>query len=111
MKPTLIKRRFEILLPTRYNDGRSIILQEMHTLQQTLHEVVEHFGAMSYSPNSILGVWIHDGKRFDDELFQLTVDVEDTPENSEFFVAFKKRLLERFQQLDLYIVSYKIDVL
>lgn len=106
-----MKRRFEILLPTRHNDGRSIILQEMHTLQQTLHEVVEHFGAMSYSPNSVLGVWTHDGKRFDDELFQLTVDVEDTPENMAFFVAFKKRLLERFQQLDLYIVSYPIDVL
>lgn len=105
----MTKRRFEILLPTRYNDGRSIIMQEMHHLQLTLHEVVEQFGAMSYSPHSILGVWIHNGRRYDDELFKLTVDVDDTPPNREFFTNLKARLVERFQQQDIYMVSYTLE--
>jgi hypothetical protein len=39
------------------------------------------------------------------------VDVEDTPENREFFVNFKKTLMQRFEQLEIYIVSLPIEVL
>ncbi len=41
----------------------------------------------------------------------MVVDVEDTPEDRQFFVEFKVVLLERFEQLEIYIVSYPIDVL
>jgi hypothetical protein len=36
------------------------------------------------------------------------VDVEDTPENGEFFVRLKQQLKERFRQIDIWIVSYEI---
>ena len=80
-------------------------------MQQTLRDVIDRFGAMSYSPNSILGVWkSEDGKPYDDDLFLLTVDVEDIPENRAFFVEFKKTLLERFKQKDIYMVTYLLEV-
>lgn len=106
------RRRYEILLPIRHNDGRSILVQDTQTLQQTLRDVIDRFGAMSYSPNSILGVWQSaDGRPYDDDLFLLTVDVEDTPENREFFVGFKQTLLERFLQKDIYMVTYLLEVI
>lgn len=107
----MTKRRYEILLPIRHNDGRSILVQDTQTLQQTLRDVIERFGAMSYSPNSILGVWqSEDGRPYDDDLFLLTVDVDDTLENREFFVRFKETLRGRFQQRDLYMVTYLLEV-
>jgi hypothetical protein len=39
------------------------------------------------------------------------VDVEDTPENRQFFAALKPVLLERFNQLEIYIASHPIDIL
>lgn len=105
------KRRYEILIPARLNDGRSVLIQETGSLQQTLLEVIERFGAMSYNPNTVLGVYMRDHQRFEDDLYQLTVDVEDTPENREFFLEFKKTLGERFQQLEIYLMTYPVEVL
>jgi hypothetical protein len=59
----------------------------------------------------LLGIWIHQGSRYEDELVRVVVDVEDSPENREFFVKFKRVLLERFEQLEMYIASHPIDVL
>jgi hypothetical protein len=37
-------------------------------------------------------------------------DVDDTPENQLFFANFKATLLERFEQIDIYIASYPVDI-
>ena len=42
---------------------------------------------------------------------RLTVDVDDTPENRLFFSDFKTILLQRFEQIEIYIVSYPVDIL
>jgi hypothetical protein len=34
--------------------------------------------------------------------------VEDTAENEEFFIRYKSTLLERFEQIEIYIASYEI---
>ena len=34
----------------------------------------------------------------------------DTPENRQFFAEFKLILRDRFQQIEIYIVSYPIEV-
>lgn len=41
----------------------------------------------------------------------MTVDVEDSTESHSFFVALKGHLLERFRQIEVYLISYPIDVL
>ena len=46
-----------------------------------------------------------------DESVRVFVDVEDAPENRRFFLEFKARLKERFQQLEIWLTSFPIDVL
>jgi hypothetical protein len=39
------------------------------------------------------------------------VDVSDDPEHREFFLDFKERMKVRFQQIDLWLTTYLIEVL
>ena len=39
------------------------------------------------------------------------VDVEDTAENRQFFVRLKARLKNRFQQKDIWLTTYPIEVI
>ena len=33
------------------------------------------------------------------------------PPNQQFFVTFKATLLERFEQIEIYVASYAVDIL
>jgi hypothetical protein len=100
------KRRYEIHLPLKFNDGRPV---GDDLLNQTRDELLARFDGLTTQPRSLVGFWLHEGQRFEDELARLTVDVEDTEENLLFFSNLKATLLERFQQLEIYIISYPID--
>ncbi len=102
------KRRYEILLPRIHNDGRPVNPEKF---QQTRDELIAQFGALSFYPQPILGVWLHQGTRYEDELVRISIDVDDSPENHLFFVQLKSTLLERFEQLAIYIASYPVDIL
>src|SRR4051812_3331127 len=102
------KRRYEILLPLKHNDGQPVAADKF---DQTRLDLVGQFGAVSFHPNSILGIWAHEGQRYEDELVRIVVDVEDTPENRQFFASLKATLLERFGQIEIYIASHPIDIL
>jgi len=41
---------------------------------------------------------------------RIVVDVDDLPENREFFHQFKERLKARFRQIDIWITTHTIDV-
>ena len=105
------KQRYEILLPAKYNDGRAIMTECMACFPQTLMEVLDKFGALSYNPHSLMGMWSDNGQRYEDELFKLTVDVEDKPEHHRFIVHLKAELLARFDQLEIYVVTFPIEVI
>ena len=102
------KKRYEMLLPLRFNNGRPV---DPDLFEQTRHEIIAQFGAMTIQPSAVQGVWVHEGSSYEDELLRYVVDVEDTPENHQFFVTFKAMLLERFQQIEIYIVSYPVEIL
>jgi hypothetical protein len=55
-------RRYEILLPSQFNDGRPILQ----------------------------GLWRHEGELYRDSLARVFVDAADTAENRQFFVRFKE---------------------
>lgn len=78
---------------------------------QAWDELAARFGAVSYQPQTIRGLWIHEGRRYEDELIRLFLDVEDTPENRAFFAAYKLGLQERFDQIVIYIRSYSVDII
>src|SRR5258708_30498532 len=98
-------RRYEIYLPTRHNDGSPISATAFMATQQ---ELVSHFGACSFFPEAFHGTWMHQGQAIEDENVRICVDVEDTPENAEFFARLKPPLRERFQQLEIWIGSFEI---
>jgi hypothetical protein len=89
-------RRYEILLPLRFNDGQSVpdVL-----LSETLIELENRFGAVSWETQVIRGRWRHEGEDYSDDLMRVIIDVEDLVEHRQFFHDFKERLKVRFRQL------------
>lgn len=100
-------RRFEILLPLQFNDDRDIPTE---LLADAVLEVVDRFGAVSYYDNAVEGHWIHKGVLYRDNSSKLVIDVEDTQENRQWMRDYKTRWKEKLDQLDLWLVSYEIDV-
>jgi hypothetical protein len=101
-------RRFEVLLPLRFNDGSPV---PDDAVADTLIELEDQFGAVSCETQSIRGHWRHEGQTFRDDLIRVFVDVPDAPEGRQFFVEYKERLKARFQQLDIWMTTYLIEVL
>lgn len=101
-------RRFEILLPRRFNDGKPV--PEV-ILAETILELEGRFGSISAETQVIHGRWSHEGKSYQDELVRVFVDVPDDPENRAYFVAFKESLKTRFDQLEIWVTTYPLDVI
>ncbi|GDY22934.1 hypothetical protein LBMAG56_42810 [Verrucomicrobiota bacterium] len=101
-------RRYEILLPRQFNDGRSV---PDALIGQAVVELRSRFGAASCEIQIIQGFWHQGGELYRDNLIRLFVDVADTEESREFFRDFKEQLKERFQQLEIYVTSHPIEVL
>jgi hypothetical protein len=75
------KRRYEILLPAEFNDGRLIADACPRCLPDSLSEVIANFGAFTFRPDAAVGSWTADDRRYDDRLYLLIVDVDDTAEH------------------------------
>ena len=101
-------RRFEVLLPLRFNDGTAV---PDDAIAGTLLELEERFGAVSCETQTIRGHWRHEGRGYRDDLVRVFVDVPDEPESRQFFAEWKERLKARFQQLDIWMTTYLIEVL
>jgi hypothetical protein len=54
------KRRYEIRLPLKDNDGRSV---PPEAFEKTREEHVAQFGGLSLEPHVMRGTWIHEGAR------------------------------------------------
>ena len=100
------KRRYEILLPLTHNDGQPVS-GELH--EQTRESLIKRFKALTFWPQSVRGMWIYKGARYDEELALVVVDVADTKANRQCFLRLKASLLRRFEQIEIYIASYAVD--
>lgn len=103
-----IRRRYEILLPLKFNDGREV---PDKLLWQTVEELEARFQGVSLESQIVHGFWWGEGASFHDNNARVIVDVDDSSQNRAFFVLFKARLKRRFKQLEIYIVSHQIEVL
>ncbi len=101
-------RRFEFLLPLRFDDGQPV---PSALIADTLLELEEKFGAVSSETQVIHGRWQHEGKSFRDDLVRVFVDVPDVAENRAFFGQFKEQLKIRFRQIEIWMTTYSIEVL
>jgi len=100
-------RRFELLLPLRFNDGSPV---PDTLIADVLVELRNHFGAVSSETQRIEGQWQHAGQIYRDDLMRIFVDVEDTPQNREFFRQFRERIVTRFRQISIWMTSHPIDI-
>lgn len=95
-------------MPLTHNDSRPV---SPELFEQVREDLVAQFGGLCFQPNFVQGIWVREGSRFEDELFRFTVDVQDTPENRQFLAEYKLILRERFEQIEIYITSYPVDIL
>ena len=103
-----LQRRYEVLLPLRFNEGRAV---PDELIAETLFELEQRFGAVSSETQMIRGRWQNEGKSYRDELIRIFVDVVDSPANRKFFVRFKKHLKKRFAQLDIRMTTYLVEAI
>ena len=100
-------RRFEILLPLQFNDGREI---PSDWLAEAVLEIVEKSDAASYETQKVEGHWRHQGILYRDNLVKIVIDATDEEANREWMREYKARWKEKLEQLELWLVSYTIDV-
>ncbi len=100
-------RRFEILLPLQFNDGSEVLSD---WLAEAVLEIVEHFDAASYETQKVEGHWRHQGILYRDNLVKIVIDSPDEEINREWMREYKKRWKLKLEQLDLWLVSYTIDI-
>ena len=98
-------RRYEILLPLNFNDGRPV---PRESLNRTRAELKQRFGAISAESQVIRGEDDESGAT-GDKLTRVFVDVPDTRENRKFFSQLKARLKERFAQIDIWMTTHPIE--
>ena len=100
-------RRFEILLPLQFNDGRDI---PNKWLAEAVLEIVTNFGAASYETQRVEGHWRHQGILYRDTLVKIVIDTPDKEENRVWMRDYKERWKQKLEQLELWLISYTIDV-
>ena len=101
-------RRYEILLPLRFNDGSPV---PDALVGEVLIAIREHFGAASFETQTIRGIWQHEGEVYRDDLVRVFADVADSAENRAWFLQLKERLKRDFDQLDIWMITHPIEVL
>jgi hypothetical protein len=69
-------RRFEVLLPVKFNDGRAVPAE---WLAESVLEIVDRFGAASHETQKVEGHWRQGGVLYRDDLVKVVVDVPDSP--------------------------------
>ncbi len=100
-------RRYEIFLPRKFNDGQPV---PEELVAETLLELRQEFGAVSWETQVIRGMWQHQDFVFRDDLIRVFADVADTPANREFFRHLKEQLKVRFRQVEIWMTTYQVDV-
>ncbi len=90
-------RRYEILLPLRYNDG-SVVPDEI-------------FGDALIELRRRFGYWQQESQLCGNERTRVFVDVPDTPESNQFFLELKERLKTQFGQKEIWITTHPLEKL
>jgi hypothetical protein len=96
-----------VLLPLQFNDGTEIPAE---WLAEAVIEVVSQFGAASYETQKVEGHWRHGGVAYRDNLVKVVVDVPDSATHRAWMKEFKSRWKTRLDQVELWMVSYRIEI-
>ena len=101
-------RRYEILLPLRFNDGRPVPAQYV---REIIEELRQRFGGVSCDSQTVYGEWESRGQIYRDELVRIYTEAVESVDDSRFFADLKERLKKKFDQLDIRMTHYLIEVM
>jgi len=73
-------------------------------------KIVNHFGAASYETQKVEGHWRHGGVLIRDNLVKVVVDVPDAPDTRRWMRDYKMRWRTRLKQIELWMISYAVEV-
>ena len=73
-------------------------------------EIGDRFSAVSYETQLIEGRWQQAGVTYRDNLARIVVDMPDKKENRTWMKSFKQRWKQKLEQLEIWMVSYRIDI-
>jgi hypothetical protein len=79
-------------------------------MAEAVLEIVEHCGAARYATQKVEDHWRHSGILYRDDLVRVVVDVPDSTRNRQWMRQFKERWKVRREQVELWMVSYRIEV-
>jgi hypothetical protein len=100
-------RRYEVLLPHRFNDGRPV---PNALLAEAANEIVDQFQAASFEKMKVEGRWRSGEKLYRDVLAKVFVDVPDTLQNRQWMKKFKARWKKNLKQVEIWMISYRIEL-
>jgi len=95
------------MFPRRFNDGRIV---PRRWLGKALKEIRIQFGAVSYETQQIEGQWVHGGILYREKNMRLFADMPDTAKNRAWMKEFKARWKKRLKQIEIWMVSYRIEI-
>ena len=102
-------KRYEVLLPIKYNDGTPV---EPDKFTETRLELFDRFGGATFDLVPMSGSWlVETGQAQEEEMVRLVVDVPDTRGNRDFFASWKETLKDRFMQSEIWMIGIPIDVI
>jgi hypothetical protein len=79
-------------------------------LAEAVLEIVDNFGAASYETQKVEGHWRHGGVIVRDNLVKIVIDTPDSLSNRQWMKEFKERWRSRLEQVELWMVSYAVEV-
>ncbi|MGC4007044.1 MAG: hypothetical protein QM811_29535 [Pirellulales bacterium] len=100
-------RRYEILLPLRFKDGRAV---PRDWFDDAVAEIVGRFGGASHETQRVRGRWTKDGVLHHDSMSRIVVDVPDDDANRAWMKTFKERWQARTAEDQIWLTSHPIDV-
>jgi hypothetical protein len=95
------KYRFELLIPTAYNDGRPVETSRIQAVRQTL---IAEFGGCRVQPAApYQGWWVDQDRIYEDWLILFTVEGDRTEAHLRWFERYKHELLVGLEQEEIYL--------
>lgn len=100
------KYRFELLVPTAYNDGRPVEAPKIQAVRETL---IARFGGCRVQPAApYQGWWVHQDHTYEDWLMLFTVEGDRTEANLHWFESYKHQMLAVLEQEEIYLAVTEV---
>ncbi len=102
------KLRYEIYIPTLYNDKTPIEAKKYRIIKNGLQN---KFGGLSIHPATVQGSWLSPEERdfVYDNIYRYEIVVDKDPENERWFEEYKIELKEMLRQNQIFMIYTEVN--